>query len=328
MSKRAGEFITLDELLAEVGVDAARWFFASRGATDRASTSTSSSRKKQSAENPVYYVQYAHARIARSCARRPRPGWRRRLAGRHARRRRRGACWRGRRSGCPRSSRTRLRPRRPRASRPTRPSWRRRSTPTTAMRASSIRRTRNVGGAAGAGRRDADDARRTRSACWGSPRPSRCSARRLERRAIGCQLAERGLQALPDRVVRCEQHGRAPCRQDPGQRPVRASSTIGARRLAELRRVVRRVPGRLERDRPGTVRAVEQDDPVAAPARGRVASPSGCPGGRRWSSQVLSWNSPNVSSSPPTSRRPCSRRDRPAGRRRPAASRTRTSRDG
>ena len=32
MSKRAGEFITLDELLAEVGVDAARWFFASRGA--------------------------------------------------------------------------------------------------------------------------------------------------------------------------------------------------------------------------------------------------------------------------------------------------------
>src|SRR5205085_1039855 len=33
MSKRAGEFITLDELLAEVGVDAARWFFASRAAT-------------------------------------------------------------------------------------------------------------------------------------------------------------------------------------------------------------------------------------------------------------------------------------------------------
>ena len=33
MSKRAGEFITLDDLLAEVGVDAARWFFASRGAT-------------------------------------------------------------------------------------------------------------------------------------------------------------------------------------------------------------------------------------------------------------------------------------------------------
>ena len=35
MSKRAGEFITLDELLAEVGVDAARWFFASRAAHDR-----------------------------------------------------------------------------------------------------------------------------------------------------------------------------------------------------------------------------------------------------------------------------------------------------
>ena len=35
MSKRAGEFITLDELLAEVGVDAARWFFASRGTPRR-----------------------------------------------------------------------------------------------------------------------------------------------------------------------------------------------------------------------------------------------------------------------------------------------------
>ena len=42
MSKRAGEFVTLDELLSEVGVDAARWFFASRAPRLRRSTSTSS----------------------------------------------------------------------------------------------------------------------------------------------------------------------------------------------------------------------------------------------------------------------------------------------
>ena len=63
MSKRAGDFITLDELLEEVGVDAARWFFASRAATSAIDFDIELA-KKQSAENPVYYVQYAHARIA------------------------------------------------------------------------------------------------------------------------------------------------------------------------------------------------------------------------------------------------------------------------
>jgi len=63
MSKRAGEFITLDELLEEVGVDAARWFFASRAHTSSIDFDIELA-KKQSAENPVYYVQYAHARIA------------------------------------------------------------------------------------------------------------------------------------------------------------------------------------------------------------------------------------------------------------------------
>ena len=63
MSKRAGEFITLDELLAEIGVDAARWFFASRGITSGIDFDIELA-KKQSNENPVYYVQYAHARIA------------------------------------------------------------------------------------------------------------------------------------------------------------------------------------------------------------------------------------------------------------------------
>ena len=63
MSKRAGNFVTLDELLSEIGVDAARWFFASRGANMNIDFDIELA-KKQSNENPVYYVQYAHARIA------------------------------------------------------------------------------------------------------------------------------------------------------------------------------------------------------------------------------------------------------------------------
>jgi arginyl-tRNA synthetase len=62
MSKRSGEFITLDELLEEVGVDAARWFFASRAPSTGIDFDIELARK-QSSENPVYYVQYAHARI-------------------------------------------------------------------------------------------------------------------------------------------------------------------------------------------------------------------------------------------------------------------------
>ena len=63
MSKRAGTFITLDELLEELGSDAARCFFASRGANVNMDIDLELA-KKQSSENPVYYVQYAHARIA------------------------------------------------------------------------------------------------------------------------------------------------------------------------------------------------------------------------------------------------------------------------
>jgi arginyl-tRNA synthetase len=63
MSKRAGDFITLDELLSEIGVDSARWFFASRSVNTGIDFDIELA-KKQSSENPVYYVQYAHARIA------------------------------------------------------------------------------------------------------------------------------------------------------------------------------------------------------------------------------------------------------------------------
>jgi arginyl-tRNA synthetase len=63
MSKRAGEFVTLDELLAEIGPDAGRWFLLSRSHDTTIDLDLDLARE-QSKENPVYYVQYAHARIA------------------------------------------------------------------------------------------------------------------------------------------------------------------------------------------------------------------------------------------------------------------------
>ncbi|MGQ9512880.1 arginine--tRNA ligase [Thermodesulfitimonas sp.] len=63
MSKRTGEFVTLEELLEEVGRDAARYFFVLRGADSHLDFDLDLARA-QSMENPVYYVQYAHARIA------------------------------------------------------------------------------------------------------------------------------------------------------------------------------------------------------------------------------------------------------------------------
>ncbi|KAB2953834.1 arginine--tRNA ligase [Heliorestis acidaminivorans] len=62
MSKRTGQYITLDELVEEVGKDAARFFFVMRSADSHLDFDLDLA-KSQSAENPVYYVQYAHARI-------------------------------------------------------------------------------------------------------------------------------------------------------------------------------------------------------------------------------------------------------------------------
>jgi arginyl-tRNA synthetase len=63
MSKRAGEFISMEELVEEVGVDAARFFFLMRRAESPMDFDLELA-VKRSEENPVYYVQYAHARIA------------------------------------------------------------------------------------------------------------------------------------------------------------------------------------------------------------------------------------------------------------------------
>ncbi len=63
MSTRAGEFITLSEVLDEAGVDATRFFFLTRRSDSQLDFDLDLA-KKQGSENPVYYVQYAHARIA------------------------------------------------------------------------------------------------------------------------------------------------------------------------------------------------------------------------------------------------------------------------
>jgi arginyl-tRNA synthetase len=63
MSKRSGEFVTLDDLIAEVGADPVRWFFSSRAVTSGIDFDLELA-KRQSHENPVYYVQYAHARAS------------------------------------------------------------------------------------------------------------------------------------------------------------------------------------------------------------------------------------------------------------------------
>jgi arginyl-tRNA synthetase len=62
MSKRTGEMVTFEELLDEVGADAARYFFLRRS-TDQPLDFDIGLAKEQSSENPVFYVQYAHARI-------------------------------------------------------------------------------------------------------------------------------------------------------------------------------------------------------------------------------------------------------------------------
>jgi arginyl-tRNA synthetase len=63
MSKRSGDFVSLDDLLDDIGVDATRWFMLWRGHETTVDLDLGVARS-QSSENPVYYVQYAHARIA------------------------------------------------------------------------------------------------------------------------------------------------------------------------------------------------------------------------------------------------------------------------
>jgi arginyl-tRNA synthetase len=64
MSKRAGEFVTLDELVAEIGVDAARWFLLNRSHDTTIELDLDVARDEKPENNPAHYVRYAHARTA------------------------------------------------------------------------------------------------------------------------------------------------------------------------------------------------------------------------------------------------------------------------
>jgi arginyl-tRNA synthetase len=68
MSKRRGDFVTLDDLIDEIGVDATRFFMLQRS-HDRTLELDVALARSQSQENPVYYVQYAHARTSSVLAR-------------------------------------------------------------------------------------------------------------------------------------------------------------------------------------------------------------------------------------------------------------------
>jgi arginyl-tRNA synthetase len=63
MGKRTGEFVSLEEVIDEVGPDAARFFFLMRKSDSHLDFDLELA-KQQSSENPVFYVQYAHARVA------------------------------------------------------------------------------------------------------------------------------------------------------------------------------------------------------------------------------------------------------------------------
>ncbi len=63
MSKRRGDVVFLDELIDEIGVDAARWYLVNRG-PDQAIEIDVDLAAEKSQKNPVYYVQYAYARVA------------------------------------------------------------------------------------------------------------------------------------------------------------------------------------------------------------------------------------------------------------------------
>jgi arginyl-tRNA synthetase len=63
MSKRRGDVVFLDELIDEIGVDAARWYLV-RSSHEQAMEIDVDLAREKSDKNPVYYVQYAHARIA------------------------------------------------------------------------------------------------------------------------------------------------------------------------------------------------------------------------------------------------------------------------
>ena len=299
-SKRAGEFITLDELLAEVGVDAARWFFASRGGDTR-------DRLRHRAGEEAVEREPGLLRPVRPRPDRLDPAQGGRGGARPgggvagpARRRPRRPPWRGSSSASPRSSRTRPRPRRRRASPPTRPSSRPRSTPSIATRGSSTRTSRS--------------ARRRAWPSWPRRRITLANALGL----LGISRARVDVARSPATVA-----GRAPSRRVRGRpqssrRVVEPMTTQRSRppapgsTCARAGQPSRRVGARPPRTRPRPRRVSQSvrrttaqapSGPSTAPSGRRPSPPrrrsrSAAAIGVRAASQTPSWNSPNVSCEP------------------------------
>ncbi len=188
MSKRRGEFVTLDDLISEIGSDAARYFLLARSADTTVDLDLDLARA-ESADNPVYYVQYAHARIvsvldkAGTDARGRGPG---RPA--HGAARRVGTasrCRRSRRSSARSSSPSSRFPKRwpsprpagrPIASPPTRSHWRRTSPPSIATAGSSAPSRPAWSPSASPSRSPPATRSPRRCRCSGSARHSTCEA--------------------------------------------------------------------------------------------------------------------------------------------------------
>ena len=170
MSKRRGDVVFLDEFLDEIGVDAARWYLLSRG-HDQTIEIDVDLAAERSQKNPVYYVQYAHARIA-GVLRNAEGRRARRVAGGVARAARSASSSSGC-SSCPTSS---VRP--PHGARRTRSRRTRSASRTTSTASTTSTRcsapTRRPSGSRSARRRRPSS--RRASTCSGSRRPSACSA--------------------------------------------------------------------------------------------------------------------------------------------------------
>ena len=295
MSKRAGEFITLDELLAEIGVDAARWFFASRSATTGIDFDIELA-KKQSNENPVYYVQYAHARIASILRKAAGTG----LAP--------AAGVTGSLAGAPEAALARAIARFPEV---VEDAVTAEETHGITAYATELATTFHgfyrdarvvdagctgaLGGAACPRRRGPDHAGQRPRRCSGSPPPNRCSRPATGPSGLG-QAPVAPKTPSSAWSVASSDASRIVTRfaVDSETRPLSGRAVDGGvGGVRELGGVLLRVPGRVEHDAPGTVgpsTTARRSPPQ--PAAAAVASPLATPASR---SQIPSWNSPNVS---------------------------------
>ena len=267
MSKRAGEFITLDELLAEVGVDAARWYFASRAARRQTSTSTSSSRRSSRTRTRSTTSSTPTPGSPRSCARRPTPAWRRRRR------------WRARSPADPRRALARAIVRLPEvvedavAAEETQGITAYATELATAFHA-FYRDARVVDpGAPGAvGRAAGPRAVRPRSRSRTPRAAGDLRARRDVARPAESRETVRAGRPAAARRRRWRRRTSGPCRPRragaPRCRPAAPTAVVG--RICELAGIGGRVPRRLHDQGPGIVRSLEHGQAVAAPAGGRV----------------------------------------------------------